>query len=119
MSNVLRPVRLLPVVVFLVLLTPTLVRADQVTPAPSVAGYVNVRESPTVDSPVVGKLVPGESAELRESVPYWYCVVLADGTTGYVSKAWTVTLSDAQESGTLSVSVLGIFANWDMAVARM
>jgi competence protein ComEC len=63
--------------------------SPQVTPSERVVNAVNVREEPTVASPILGELRPGEKAELVVSVPHWHRARLLDGTEGFVSKAWT------------------------------
>jgi len=73
--------------------------ADQVTPSGRVISHLNVRQNPDVNSDVVGKLKPNETAELLESVPYWYKIRLNNGTQGFVSKAWAVKVADAEETG--------------------
>ena len=75
--------------------------ADQVVPSSRVTSHLNVREQQTVGSRVVGTLNPSESAELVESVPYWYHIKLHDGTPGYVSKAWSDTIPSAEAKGAL------------------
>ena len=63
----------------------TLVRPDE-----RVVRGVNVREGPGTDTAVIASLRPGQSLEQAGEVPGWYAVRLADGRTGYVSKAWTI-----------------------------
>jgi beta-lactamase superfamily II metal-dependent hydrolase len=63
--------------------------SPQVTPSERVVNAVNVRERPTVASPILGELRAGERAELGVSVPRWHRVRLADGVEGFVSKTWT------------------------------
>ena len=63
----------------------TLVRPDE-----RVVRGVNVREGPGTDTAVIASLRPGQSLEQAGDVPGWYAVRLADGRTGYVSKAWTI-----------------------------
>ena len=62
--------------------------ADLVIPSDRVTSHLNVRQQPDVNSPILGKIRPDESAELLDSVPYWYKVMLDNGTQGFVSKAW-------------------------------
>lgn len=65
-------------------------RAEDVTPSAGVIRGVLVRAEP-MGAPArrVGALLPGQRAELLESVPHYYRVRLADGQVGYVSKRWT------------------------------
>lgn len=83
---------------FLVLaLSPAFANAqnvERVLPSDRVTTFVKVRSQPSSDSSVTGQLEIGASAELIRSVPLWYEVRLPDGTTGFVSKAWT-TVSHA------------------------
>ena len=85
-------------IVFLLLFAPP-AYADRIVPSDRVTTHLNVRRQASVGSDVVGRLRPNESAELVESVPYWYHVRLSDGTPGFVSKAWARRISEAQESG--------------------
>jgi len=73
-----------------------LASAASVTPSDRVTDPINVRDQPTSKgSEVIGALRPGEQADLLETIPRWYMVQLADGTEGYVSKAWTDEVSTA------------------------
>jgi hypothetical protein len=65
-----------------------LAMAATVTPSDRVTTYLVVRNRPSRDAGMVGKLGPSEKAETIESVPRWLKVRLSDGTVGYVSKAW-------------------------------
>lgn len=66
------------------------VSAQDVAPSQRVQRAVVVRSGPSTGSAPVGRLAPGESATLEESVPGWYRVRLPDGRVGFVSRAWTV-----------------------------
>jgi len=66
-----------------------LAAADRVIPSDRVTDSVTVRASPSSDSAVVGKLLPGESALFLSAVPRWYEVELDVGSRGFVSKSWT------------------------------
>jgi beta-lactamase superfamily II metal-dependent hydrolase len=66
-----------------------------VTPSSRVTAAVVVRAEPTARSEALERLRPGESVPLQAEVPGWYRVLLPDGRTGYVSKAWTELLEDA------------------------
>lgn len=68
--------------------------ADMVTPTARVAESVAVYKETSAHSRSVGDLPIGVSVELLEDVPRWYRIRLADGTEGYVSKAWTVLVAD-------------------------
>jgi len=59
--------------------------AQQITPSHRVTHHVNVRENPDTQSDIVGMLRANDSAELLESVPYWYKVKLDDQTVGRVN----------------------------------
>jgi competence protein ComEC len=68
--------------------------AQTVTPSARVATAVIVREGPSTGTSVKGRLRPGESATITSDVSGWYAVTLADGTTGWVSKTWTVAAGE-------------------------
>lgn len=89
----------LPVVVLVLFFTAVPASAERIIPISSVTNHVKVRHRPGIESPAVGRLRRTESAELVESVPYWYYIRLDTGVAGYVSKAWTQTLSSAEEAG--------------------
>jgi len=63
-----------------------------VTPSDRVTTRLNVRDSPSATTAVIGKLLPGEDALFLESVPRWYKIRLNDGQEGFVSKSWAVKL---------------------------
>jgi competence protein ComEC len=69
--------------------------APSVTPSSRVTAAVVVRAQPTSRSDALARLRPGESAVLQEELPGWYRVVLPDGRTGYVSKAWSEVAPEA------------------------
>jgi competence protein ComEC len=77
------------------LLAGTPARADDVVPSARVSSAVLVREAPSTDTAVLGRLRPGDQAELVAEVSGWYQVRLADGTVGYVSKIWTNLVADS------------------------
>jgi competence protein ComEC len=63
-----------------------------VTPDARVTRGVLVRLEPLTGSPIIGALAPGQSASLNPlapDAPGWTGVTLLDGTSGFVSKAWT------------------------------
>jgi competence protein ComEC len=88
MAGFLRPFRVLASVLALLVATSALA-APSITPSPRVTAAVVVRAQPTSQSEALARLRPGESVALQEELPGWYRVVLPDGRTGYVSKAWT------------------------------
>jgi len=63
--------------------------ANDIKPTSRVTHNVVVRAGPSAASTAIGKLHPGETLPEIDSLPSWYQVKLADGTIGYVSKAWT------------------------------
>jgi competence protein ComEC len=75
------------------------VAAPSVQPSQRVTRWVNVRQGPETGSDVIGRILPGETAELIAVGPAWYQVRLADGRTGYVSRGWVVRIEDAAEAG--------------------
>jgi endonuclease/exonuclease/phosphatase family metal-dependent hydrolase len=105
---------LVPAVVFFLLVAVLPATGEQVAPGERVSTYVNVRQSPLAGSPSVGTLRPGQSAELIESIPYWYHIRLSSGIPGYVSKAWTVLVSEdpADASGTGKTDL--IIGSWNI-----
>lgn len=66
--------------------------ADDIVPSARVSSAVLVREGPSTDTAILGRLRPGDSAQLVGEVSGWYRVALPDGTQGYVSKAWTLVI---------------------------
>ena len=66
--------------------------ADDIVPSERVSSAVLVREGPSTDTAILGRLRPGDSARLVGEVSGWYRVELPDGTHGYVSKAWTLVI---------------------------
>lgn len=69
--------------------------ADDVVPSARVSSAVLVREAPSTDTAILGRLRPGDQADLIAEVSGWYQVRLPDGTIGYVSKAWTNLVPDS------------------------
>ena len=92
-----------------ILIIPTLLYSQRVIPNSRVTTHLNVREHSTVNSQIVGSLSPNESAELLDSVPYWYKIRLSNGQEGFVSKAWSQIITDAEDTG--AVLRLG---SWNM-----
>ena len=70
-------------------------QADVIVPAARVVNSVNVREAPTTASALIGQLPKGQQAALLLDVPSWYKIRLANGTEGFVSKAWTNRVATA------------------------
>jgi len=69
--------------------------ADRVVPSNRVETQLKLRAAPNGSSVTVGFLEPGDSAQLVESVPNWHHIRLDNGTQGYVSKAWSLVVSDS------------------------
>lgn len=69
--------------------------APLVAPTARVTGAVVVRAQPSSQSEALARLRPSETLVLQSELPGWYQVLLPDGRTGYVSKAWTDLLPEA------------------------
>ncbi|RJP21928.1 MAG: SH3 domain-containing protein [Candidatus Abyssobacteria bacterium SURF_5] len=82
-----------------ILLLSSAAEADRIIPVGQVTNRVRVRHRPDTDSPAIGSLRFNESAELLESLPYWYHIKLDNGVPGYVSRAWTRKVSEAEGDG--------------------
>ena len=82
-------VTLRSVVMLCILAVGTTASADQIIPADRVVNSINVRSGPSTTTAIVGQLMKGATATLIEPVPHWYKIRLADGTEGFVSKAWS------------------------------
>jgi hypothetical protein len=80
--------RILTALLLLAALAPT-ARADSVVCSERVTSRVLLRQEPLAASRVLGGLRPGERAEHLGSESAWHHVRLEDGTTGFVSAAWT------------------------------
>jgi competence protein ComEC len=85
---------------------------DRVIPSSRVTSFVNIREAPDGDSNEKGRLAVGESLPFVSSVPQWYEVRLADGTSGFVSRAWTTVTGAlaARQQDELRIHYLNIGA---------
>ncbi|HEY8154763.1 MAG TPA: SH3 domain-containing protein [Myxococcota bacterium] len=81
--------RALRTLLALTCLAPAPALADEVVPSAAVRTRVVVRERPEAASPDLGSLRPRERAEYLGATPGWRRVRLADGTTGFVSDAFT------------------------------
>jgi competence protein ComEC len=68
--------------------------AEELAPSARVSSAVLVREGPSTDTRILGRLRPGDTATIVSEVSGWYKVALPDGTAGYVSKAWTVVIGE-------------------------
>jgi hypothetical protein len=86
---------LAPLIAALVVLAPAPLRADAVVPSAAVRSRVVVRERPEAGSRDLGGLRPRERAEYLGAAPGWRRVRLADGTTGFVSEAFTEVVAGA------------------------
>lgn len=78
--------------------------ADDVVPSARVSTAVLVRAEPSTDTTILGRLRPGDRAELVAQVSGWYQVRLPDGTVGYVSKIWTNLVPDSGSGEALTAS---------------
>jgi beta-lactamase superfamily II metal-dependent hydrolase len=87
----------------------TLAAQEQVVPSQRVTNFVHIRNAPD-GSGEKGRLRPGESLPLVADVPRWYEVRLADGSTGFVSKAWTTIVRGlaARQEDDLRIHFLNI-----------
>lgn len=82
----------LSILLLLTLLGASRAAADDIVPSARVSSAVLVREGPSTDTAILGRLRPGDSARLAGEVSGWYRIELPDGTQGYVSKAWTLVI---------------------------
>ena len=73
--------------------------APHVQPSGRVTRWVNVRQDPGTGSAIIGRILPGESADLIAVGPGWYEVRLSDGRTGYVSRGWVTRIEEAAVAG--------------------
>lgn len=86
---------ILSILLLFTLLGASRAAADDIVPSARVSSAVLVREGPSTDTAILGRLRPGDSARLVGEVSGWYRVELPDGTQGYVSKAWTLVVGGA------------------------
>ncbi|WP_426692918.1 SH3 domain-containing protein [Sphingomonas sediminicola] len=63
-----------------------------VAPSDRVSRNVVIRSAPSRASPAVGALTRGESLKVIRETARWRQVRMSDGSTGYVSKAWTIVV---------------------------
>jgi hypothetical protein len=79
---------------------------DLVVPSERVRSRVVVRETPTPGGRAAGSLRPGEAARHLGSQRDWHRIRLDDGTTGFVSAAWTrVVEVDAEEEPDVEIPI--------------
>ncbi|QNP45638.1 SH3 domain-containing protein [Sphingomonas sediminicola] len=67
-------------------------RASSCCPSDRVSRNVVIRSAPSRASPAVGALTRGESLKVIRETARWRQVRMSDGSTGYVSKAWTIVV---------------------------
>lgn len=85
--------------------------AQDVTPSDRVSTAVLVREGPSTDTAILGRLRPGDHARLVGGTSGWREIALPDGTRGFVSKAWTVEVGEASAAlapGRFAVHVIDV-----------
>lgn len=88
---------------------PSAAYAVDIVPSPRVRSNVVVRAQPLgPPSTPVGALQRGQTAELLESVPYFYKVRLSNGVVGWVSKSWTDEVQAAIASGELALHFIDV-----------
>jgi len=97
-----------------IILPPLSVTADQIKPSDRVNTFVNVRQEPGAGSLVVGTLSTERTADLIESIPCWYYIRLSGGVEGYVSKAWTVIVSEDPFDATNTGKTDLIIGSWNI-----
>ncbi|MFL6759040.1 MBL fold metallo-hydrolase [Sphingomonas sp.] len=83
------------VVVFAILFAAPALSAPSVVPSPRVTAAVVVRAQPTASSEALARMRPGEFLPLQQEISGWFQVLLPDGRTGYVSKAWADIVPEA------------------------
>lgn len=82
--------------------------ADDVSPSARVTSAVLVREGPSTETAILGRLRPGDIAHVLGDVSGWYEVELPDGTRGFVSKAWTIVIGARASQGSYKVHVIDV-----------
>lgn len=60
-----------------------------------VSGYLNIREEPSEEGEIIGKLMGGSGCEIEESLDGWYKIT-SGGIDGYVSSQYVVTGEEAE-----------------------
>lgn len=99
-------------ITFLILVASNIAYADYVTPNSQVNNAVNVRLSTNTTSRIIGKLYPGDRAELLRDLKDWYEVLLANGERGFAFKKWlerVVEPIDVDSSSIESASIEYVF----------
>jgi SH3-like domain-containing protein len=86
----------------------SLAYGDKVMAHQRVTNYVNIRKTPSLNSPVIGNLRPQEQLDYMDSVDGWYKVQINDGKSGFVSKKWTKVLSVLYSSANKVVMKKGV-----------
>lgn len=86
----------------------SLAYGDKVITHQRVTNYVNIRKTPSLNSPVIGNLRPQEQLDYMDSVDGWYKVQINDGKYGFVSKKWTKVVSVLSSSANKVVMKKGV-----------
>jgi len=73
---------------------PSIATAPSVASVRSTVDILNIRSLPGLEGRLVGRLLPDEAVRVLETGEEWLKIEKADGTTGYVFKAYTVAASD-------------------------
>jgi len=83
----------------LILLYETVALAiELVTPIYNVNDFVNIRAEPSKKSSKISELRPGQAAFLIGSLPEWFEIELADGTRGFISRDWSISIEVPQKA---------------------
>ena len=98
----------LVIVIAFILACVATAKAAKVVPSERVTNFVIVREEARGDSAAVGRLRPGDEADLLSSEPAWHRVRLLDGTEGFVSKSWTRVTPDGFLAPSFEVHFLDV-----------
>ncbi len=85
---------------FIAIFSTSLTYSDTVTPSDRVTNSLSIRADPNSNSNKIGKLYPGQKAELIGQSGAYYRIKTEQGIEGYVAKSWS-TLIPA--SGTLTI----------------
>ncbi|MCH7972527.1 MAG: SH3 domain-containing protein [Bacteroidetes bacterium] len=88
--------------------------AQHITPSDRVTLHVNVRENPDTQSDIVGMLRANDTAELLESIRYWYKIKLDGQIIGFVSKAWTRVTDAVPDPATTNGKTDLIVGSWNI-----
>jgi hypothetical protein len=103
-----RIIAILLALLITLVLVPLAAFAAEITPSDRVVTRVNVHAGPSTVETVVGKLQPGDRAELLSVVPNWYHIRLTDGIEGFVSRTWTVEVNPAGDSNLIRIGAWNI-----------